>query len=391
MLLKTIGVIGGGVMGVGIVHTLLNAGYRVRFKELDQTLVDSSIKRVEKIFESLRKKGMISEVEAKGKMASIVASTDYGILADADLVIEAVPERIEIKGETLREADRTCKPDAIFASNTSSLSISELGGITTRPSSVIGMHWFNPAHIMKLIEVVPGIETSQETIQVVLQLSKGLGKLPILVKECAGFLVNRLLGIYMNEAMYLLQEGHKPKAVDWSAQSLGIPMGPLKLGDMVGWDTIYHANRTLQEEYGSRFALPALLEEIYKTNRWGTKVAKGFYQYRDGRIVEEAAEEDTLASFLPDRLLYGMINEGIRCLDEKVASREDVDRSLVIGAGMPKGPLQWADEIGLDMILRKLQEYKTAYGERFLPSPLLKRMVAAKRLGRKARIGFYNY
>jgi len=121
------------------------------------------------------------------------------------------------------------------------------------------------------------------------------------------------------------------------------------------------------------------------------KVAKGFYQYREGRIVEEEAEEETLPAFLTDRLLHAMINEGIRCLDEKVAFREDVDRSLVIGAGMPKGPLQWADEIGLDMILHKLQEYKRAYGERFLPAPLLKRMVAAKRLGRKARIGFYDY
>ena len=391
MVLKSIGVIGGGVMGAGIAQTLLNAGYEVRFKELDQLLLDKSLKRVEKIFESLRKKGMISEVEAKDKMASLAASTDYGILAEADLVIEAVPERIEIKEQVLRETDRICNPAAIFASNTSSLSISELGSITKRPSSVIGMHWFNPAHIMKLIEVVPGIETSQETIEAVLQLSKSLGKVPIQVKECAGFLVNRLLGIYMNEAMYLVQEGLKAMTVDRAAESLGIPMGPLKLGDMVGWDTIYHANRTLQEEYGSRFVLPALLEEVYKTNRWGMKVAKGFYQYRDGRTVEEEAEEGTLPSFLPDRLLYAMINEGIRCLDEKVASREDVDRSLVIGAGMPKGPLQWADEIGLDMILHKLQEYKSAYGERFLPSPLLKRMVAAKRLGRKARIGFYDY
>jgi len=268
MALKAIGVIGGGVMGAGIVQTLLNAGYGVRFKELDQVLVDRSIKRVEKIFESLRKKGMISEVEAKEKMASLAASTNYGILAEADLVIEAVPERIEIKEEVLRETDRICKPAAILASNTSSLSISELGGMTKRPSNVIGMHWFNPAHIMKLIEVVPGIETSQGTIEAVLHLCKNLGKLPVQVKECAGFLVNRLLGIYMNEAMYLVQEGHQPKIVDRAAEGLGIPMGPLKLGDMVGWDTIYHANRTLQEEYGSRFVLPALLEEVYKTNRW---------------------------------------------------------------------------------------------------------------------------
>ena len=378
-------------MGAGIIQTLLSAGCEVRFKEVNQQLVEQCLQKVERIFQSLKKRGAVSEDEIGRRMNAVKGSTDYVIFSDADIVIEAVPENMEIKGEVFRLLDQVSKPEAILASNTSSLSISALGGMTERPGKVIGMHWFNPPHIMKLIEIVPGMETDQKTIDVLMEFCRRLSKIPIQVKECAGFLVNRLLGIYVNEALYLVREGNTPSSIDLSAESLGIPMGPLKLGDMVGWDVIYHANTTLYEEYGNRFAIPSLLEEIYNAKRWGAKTGQGVYRYEQGRMVEDIKTGVEGAGSVALRLISVMLNEGIRCLDEQVASLKNVDTAMKVGAGMPKGPLEWADEMGLDQLLDSLTSFRGKYGERFLPSPLLKRKVAAGHLGKKKGSGFYRY
>jgi 3-hydroxyacyl-CoA dehydrogenase len=263
MHLSKLGVVGGGIMGRGIIQVLLNAGFRVGFMELDQDLVANTLRTVEKIFRSAREKGLITEDEVQAKMGYVKGSIAYDIFSDADLVIEAVPERLEIKGEAFKELDAICGPETILATNTSSLSISQLGSLTQRPQKVIGMHWFNPPHIMKLVEIVPGLVTSQDAVDTLIDLCKRLGKTPVQVKECAGFLVNRLLGIYVNEALFLVQERQAPQEVDLAAEGLGIPMGPLCLGEMVGWDTIYRANTSLFHEYGSRFSVPPLLAELY--------------------------------------------------------------------------------------------------------------------------------
>lgn len=389
--IKEIGIVGGGVMGAGIIYTLLSAGYVVRFKELDEHVAERSLRRIEKIFQSSKKKARISDDEIKEKMGSIKWAMDYGIFSESDLVLEAVPERIESKREVFEELDKRCKPLSILATNTSSLSISELGGMTQRPSNVIGMHWFNPPHIMKLVEIVPGLETSKDTAGAVFQFCEHLQKIPIKVKECAGFLVNRLLGSYVNEALFLIEEGYTPPDIDWAVESSGVPMGPIKLGDMVGWDTICHSNTTLYNEYGSRFALPLLLTQIYTEGRWGMKSGKGFYRYEEGRIASEKGPFVSDLEPLSTRLLSAMINEGIRCLDECVASLEDIDTAMKVGAGMPRGPLQWADELGLDTLLHNLVTFNDRYGERFLPSPLLKRKVAAGHLGQTKGKGFYQY
>ena len=388
---KKVGLIGGGIMGAGIIQVLLNAGLEVGFKELDQDLVKQALGKVEKIFQSAKHNGLISEDKIRRNMASIKGFTEYEPLVEFDLVIEAVPERLDIKKEVFGELDRICAPEAILASNTSSFSISELGGFTQRPGKVIGMHWFNPAHIMKLVEIVPGLETSQRTIDALFQFCIALNKVPVQVKECAGFLVNRLLGIYVNEALFMVEERQPPTNIDQAAEDMGIPMGPIMLGDMVGWDTIYRANMTLYQEYGSRFAMPSLLAEVYEAGRWGAKVGKGFHKYEDGRVVHQKVSSIEHKEQLSSRLLSVMINEGIRCLDENVASQEDIDTAMRVGAGMPKGPLKWADELGLDKLLNQLETSKEKHGERFLPSPLLKRKVAARHLGKKKGIGFFRY
>jgi 3-hydroxyacyl-CoA dehydrogenase len=391
MEIEEVGVVGGGAMGAGIIQTLLSAGCEVCFKEVTPQLVEQSLKNVEAVFQSLKKRGVVSEDEIERRMKAVKGSTDYAIFSDADLVIEAVPERMEIKGEVFRLLDQVSKPEAILASNTSSLSISALGAMTKRPHKVIGMHWFNPPHIMKLIEIVPGLETEYKTVEVLIEFCRRLAKLPIRVKECAGFLVNRLLGIYVNEALHLVQEGNPPHAIGLAVESLKIPMGPLKLGDMVGWDVIYHANATLYEEYGSRFAVPPLLAEIYAAKRWGAKTGQGFYRYEQGRVAGEVNAGTEVPESAVLRLISTMINEGVRCLDEGVASLENIDTAMKVGAGMPRGPLEWADEMGLDQLLACLISFREKHGERFLPSPLLKRKVAAGHLGKEKGVGFYRY
>ena len=309
-----------------------------------------------------------------------------------DLVIEAVPEHMEIKKAVFQNLDRICKPETILATNTSSLSITEIGSFTSRSSRVVGMHWFNPPQVMKLVEVIPGLESSEEAIECLIQFSRKMGKVPIRVKECAGFLVNRLLGIYMNEAIFLLEEGEKPTLIDRAAFRAGMPMGPLRLGDMVGWDVIHRSNQTLCEEYGARFKLPRLLCQMVEQGRLGQKVGRGIYLSGSEKpqVPEEGSDLEKLLT-LSNRLLFAMMNEGIRCLEEGVASVEDIDRALQLGAGLPKGPIAWTDEVGLDTVFTELDQLKIRYGERFRPSPLLRRKVRAGHLGKKSGKGFFLY
>ena len=249
------------------------------------------------------------------------------------------------------------------------------------------MHWFNPPHIMKLVEVIPGIDTSREVVQSTLDLCVWLGKVPVEVKECAGFLVNRLLGIYANEALYMLEEQFPPELVDQAALDLGMPMGPLRLGDMAGWDVIYHANQSLHEEYGTRFTLPCILPDMIKAGKLGQKVGDGVYLSDKVPSVELASPDDARLQDLSDRLLYVMLNEGIRCLEEGVASAKDIDLAMQLGTGMPRGPITWADELGLDVIFDGLEQLKARHGERYRPSPLLRRKVQAGHLGKKSGKG----
>ena len=385
------GVVGGGLMGAGIAFTLLNSGLDVFLKEIDEDLAERSARKVRNLFEKMVIKGHLSGAEARDRLVRFQAGTSYELLSKADFVIEAVPETLEVKQKVFEALDGVCPPETIFASNTSSLSISQLASFTRRASRVIGMHWFNPPHIMKLMEIVPGLETSPETTDLLRQICTHLGKTPVTVKECAGFLVNRLLGSYVNEALELLREGHPPETIDTSARDLGMPMGPLELGEMVGWDTIHHANMTLFQEYGHRFQLPVLLVRLFENKRWGAKSGKGIYAYKEGKPIDKNEKTIQPEKKVSSRLLAALINEGIRCLDEGVARREDIDLAMVLGAGMPMGPLRWADQLGLDELLNQMLKYHEQFGDRYLPAALLKRKVAAGHLGKKNSVGFYEY
>ncbi|MGB9629662.1 MAG: 3-hydroxyacyl-CoA dehydrogenase family protein, partial [Thermodesulfobacteriota bacterium] len=208
--IETVGVMGGGTMGAGIIYTLSKSGFPVVFKELNKTLVNKCQDQVKEIYTTHLKKGKITEDEMEKGLNLIQGRTDYQGCEKVDLIIEAVPEEIEIKKSLFQDLDRICHPEAIFASNTSALPISELASFTQRRSKFIGMHWFNPAHVMRLIEVVPGLDTSEETVEIMMAFCEKIGKVPIRLKECPGFLVARLLGMYVNEAFWMLNEGYQP-------------------------------------------------------------------------------------------------------------------------------------------------------------------------------------
>ena len=398
MNIGNVAVVGGGTMGAGIVYTLSTFGFTVIFRDLNEDLLKKCQSQVGQLYASAMKKGKITEGDVKKGLALIEGQTDYQGFERIDLVIEAVPEDIGIKKAVFQEMDRFCKPEAIFASNTSALLISELASFTQRRSNFLGMHWFNPPNSMRLIEVVPALGTSEDTVEKTMTFCEKINKIPIRLKECAGFLVNRLLGMYVNEAFWMLGEKYRGADIDQAGVEMGMPMGPFTLGDMAGWDVVYHANETLYDCYGTRFKIPPFFHDLVTSGKFGVKSGQGVYSYKKvgiGPPQKTGAISPILnkqqREILSNRLLWTMINEGIRCLDEGIADGIDIDRALQLGAGMSKGPLARADEVGLDCIFTELDNRKEAFGERYWPSPLLRRKVKAGHLGKKVRKGFFNY
>ncbi|MGC8781441.1 MAG: 3-hydroxyacyl-CoA dehydrogenase, partial [Anaerolineae bacterium] len=273
---------------------------------------------------------------------------------------------------------------------------------TKRPAKVIGMHFFNPAHVMKLVEVIPGLETSQETIDDVVMFTESLRKLPVVVQECPGFLVNRLLMPYLNEATYCLQEGAATAAeIDRAVVEFGMPMGPFTLMDMLGIDVCQYVGEYLYSEYGPRMEPAKLFYKLVEAGRLGEKAGKGFYGY--GGESDEPVQQmiasfgrDSNSVFSIERVMYPLINEAVLALQEHIASINDIDLAMVAGTGMTyhgdrKGPLAIADIIGLDVVLAGLEQFHAQYGERFRPARLLRTKVRAGHLGVKVGRGFHEY
>lgn len=398
-------IIGGGTMGGGIAQVVSYSGLPVIIKDINQDAVDKGIEAARQVYASRVKKGKMTQNEMDQKMMLISGTTTFEGFEDVDIVIEAVTERMDIKKAVFKELDEVCPASCIFATNTSALSITELGAATKRPDKVIGMHFFNPAPVMKLVEIIPGIETSEDTINDVMDFTSSLRKLPVRVEECAGFLVNRLLMPFFNEAVYAAQEGAASmEDIDAAVTERGMPMGPFFLADMLGVDVCYHVQHILHDEYGPRMAPALLVDKLYAAKRWGQKTGAGFYVHGEGsetftaEAISDVQKETgvTGTPFHFERLLLPMINEAAYALQEKVASPNDIDIAMMAGAGMadttgPKGPLQIADEMGLDVVLEKLQELHQVLGERFRPAPLIKRKVAAGQLGVKTGKGFKEH
>lgn len=388
---NNIAVVGAGLMGSSIAVALALAGYTVKLKETDDAALIQGLKNIEEWFSKLVKKGM-PEDKAEQDRLRIESVASFDSFREAAFAIEAVSESLEVKRKVFEQLDEHCPDDCILATNTSSLSITQLASYTGRADKVIGLHFFNPAHIMKLVEVIPGVRTSSDTVKRAIEFGTSLGKLAIKVDECPSFLVNRLLARYMNEALWLAQDKTASiEAIDAAAAELLTPMGPFALRDMNGLDIGLAVARFNFKEYGERFKPPAILEKMVEANMLGRKTLAGFYSYDrqtrkqtgvnpdflrlldsiNARPVGHIANEDTCRLFLP------MINEAFVTLQEKICAPEDLDPALKAGLGMRKGPLEFAFELGLPNCLKQLEDLFERHGERFRPAPLLKRFVWA--------------
>ena len=393
-------VVGAGAMGGSIAQVISFSGLPVVLKDIDQAALDAGMAKARGIYEGRARKGKMSAGDVEARMALITPQLDYSGFDDVDIVIEAVPERIAVKQAVFRELDGVCHPGAIFASNTSALSITEMARATQRPAQVIGLHFFNPAHVMKLVEVIPGADTNDDTIESALTFVRDLRKIPVVVKDVPGFLVNRLLAPYAGEAMYALQEGAADaETIDGAMVEAGLPMGPFTLLDMTGLDISHDAAEVMAAAYGERMRPPLLLARMVAAGRLGQKAGKGFYTYGDetgptlADVIAAVQAETGIRGtpFTADRLLLPMFNEAARAADEGVAGLTDIGMAVQAGLGFPQGPLEMADERGLDEVLAGLEALQATLGDRFAPAPLLVAKVKAGDLGRKTGRGFLEY
>ncbi|MEO0195609.1 MAG: 3-hydroxyacyl-CoA dehydrogenase [candidate division WOR-3 bacterium] len=398
------GVVGGGTMGSGIAYVISYSGIPVVLKEIDKERAQKAYETIKSLYEGRVKKGKITEEEAERRLALVEVTDSYEPFSDVDIVIEAVFEDLDVKIKVFQELENYVPEHTILATNTSALSITAMAAATKRPDKVIGMHFFFPAPVMKLVEVIPALQTSEETVQTVIEFSESLSKLPIRVEECPGFLVNRILMAYMNEAAWALLEGEATaEEIDAAAREFGWPMGPFTLIDELGVDVGVKVAHILYEGYGERMRPAPILDEIIKEGRFGKKAGAGVYDYGKGvRPIEEIAEKlrkelgiQRGEGFDYNRLMIAMINEAILTLQERVASPRDIDLGMLAGTGFPQarggGPLMYADIIGLDEVLKMSLEYEKKYGWRFHPSYLLKKYIDAGWLGKKSGKGFFEH
>jgi 3-hydroxyacyl-CoA dehydrogenase / enoyl-CoA hydratase / 3-hydroxybutyryl-CoA epimerase len=396
------GVVGAGTMGAEIAQVISFSGLPVVLKDVDQGMLDKGMRTIREIYQSRVDKGKMSVGEMENKLSLVEPSLSYDSFEDVDIVIEAVPEKMAIKKAVFNDLTGKVPETTIYATNTSALSISELAAATDRPGKVIGMHFFNPAHVMKLVEIIPGLDTTQETTDDVVAFTESLRKVATVVQECPGFLVNRLLMPYLNEATWCLQEGAASATdIDEALVEFGMPMGPFTLMDMLGIDVCAYVGEYLYHEYGPRMTPAPLFYKLVEAGRFGEKAGKGFYGYgveTDEQVKEMVAQFGRQAGseFCVERVIFPLINEAVLALQEHVATSGDVDMAMIAGTGMSynserSGPLSIADHIGLDVILKRLEEFQAKYGERFRPAQLLKTYVRAGHLGVKTGRGFMSY
>ncbi|HEY0810636.1 MAG TPA: 3-hydroxyacyl-CoA dehydrogenase NAD-binding domain-containing protein, partial [Longimicrobiales bacterium] len=389
---ERVAVLGAGVMGGGIAQLLAYRGYTARMKDIKPEAIGLGLKHAWDAFNKAVKRRRLDRREAQKMMQRISPTLDYSGFGTSDLVIEAVIEKMDVKKTVLKEVESKTSPQAIITSNTSSLSISEMQSALARPANFAGMHFFNPVDRMPLVEIIRGKQTSDEAIATVFSVARKLEKTPVLVNDGAGFLVNRILAPYLNEAGWLLVDGASIEDVDKALVHFGMPMGPLRLLDEVGLDVSRHAGRVMYEAFGERLRPAPPLVALEKSQRLGKKGGLGFYKYEDGQ--EKEIDEAVYAELgvprgslkvgdkdIQQRAVFVMINEAARILEDGiVASPGDVDLGMIMGTGFPPfrgGLLRYADQIGLSYIVRELERYRAELGERFEPAPLLQRKAAA--------------
>ena len=380
-------VLGNGVMGKGIIWLFSKYLNDVRIKIRDISHANEIIKDVSKIYDYLIKSRKMTKNEVDFKLNKISYTDKFNGFKNFDFIIEAIIEDEETKKDTYKHIENIVNENAIIATNTSSISIEKLASEIKNKENFLGVHFFNPVNLMPLVEVIPTSNTSKETINKVFELLITAGKTPILVGDCAGFIVNRILLPYLNEAAFILEEGSKIEKIDSLIKDFGMPMGPFTLADTVGIDIGYKVARILNEAYGSRMPIASIIEKMNDAKLLGLKTKAGFYEY-DGKDkyvnthVTSMIQNNTKIfedEQIVQRCIYIMINEASRCLEENIVSDASIiDFAMITGTGFPAykgGLLSYANEIGLKNILESLRTFEKEYGSRFTPSNLLIKLV----------------
>jgi 3-hydroxyacyl-CoA dehydrogenase len=391
------GIVGCGTMGGGIAMNFANAGIPVTVVETVKDALERGLGLIRKNYAGSVERGRLSQAEMDKRLALIAGTTRFEDLADADIVIEAVFEKLSLKKEIFERLDAICKPAAILATNTSTLDVNAIADATRRPEKVVGTHFFSPANVMRLLENVRAERTSNETAQTVMDLAKRIGKVGVMVGVCDGFVGNRMLYAYARQAAFLLEEGATPEQVDRVIYEFGFPMGPFQMSDLAGLDVGYLVRKERNERAPSnrRYA-NTVADRLYEMGRHGQKNGKGWYLYDAERkrqvdpavtaLIEEVARERGVArraiadDEILERCMYALVNEGAKLLDEGIAARSlDVDLIWIYGYGYPRhrgGPMFWADEVELPKVLDRLEHYWQNHDRDWLePAPLLRKLV----------------
>lgn len=389
-------IVGAGTMGRGIAMACANAGISVVLRDSTQQALDAGMSGIQKAYESSVRRGRLTQEAVSERTERIHPQLDYAGAETADVIIEAVFENMELKLSIFRELDKMAKPGCILASNTSTLSIDELARATGRPESVVGLHFFSPANVMRLLEIVRGAATSPQVLATALAFAKRLSKVGVVVGNCPGFVGNRLMFPYMYEAQFMVEEGATPEQVDKALRGFGMAMGIFEVDDMAGVDVAWRVRKELRQFSGAAERKPIAADALCEKGRFGQKTGKGWYLYSDGKAAPDPEVLELIRSLsrssgipqrtftdaeIVERAFYGLINEGAKALEEGYALRaSDIDVIYTNGYGFPAwrgGPMFYADSVGLKKIVERIRDFERELGVRWKLSPLLQKLADA--------------
>ncbi|WP_312200778.1 3-hydroxyacyl-CoA dehydrogenase NAD-binding domain-containing protein [Stutzerimonas balearica] len=397
---KSAAVIGGGTMGVGIALCFANAGIPVKLLEINEEALGRALQRARDTYGASVKRGSLTEEAMEQRLKRVEGVTDYAALADVDLVIEAVFEEMDVKRQVFERLDAVCKPGAILASNTSSLDLNQIAAFTRRPEDVVGLHFFSPANVMRLLEVVRGAKTSDEVLATAMAVGKQLKKVSVVVGVCDGFVGNRMIFQYGREAEFLLEEGATPQQVDGALRNFGMAMGPFAMRDLSGLDIGQAIRKRQRAELPADRDFPTVSDKLCEAGMLGQKTGAGYYRYEPGNrtplenpdlapMLDAASREKGLErreldeQYIIERTIYALVNEGAKILEEGIAQRaSDIDVIYLNGYGFPAfrgGPMFYADSVGLDQVLARVKALHARCGDWWKPAPLLEKLAAEGR------------
>jgi enoyl-CoA hydratase/3-hydroxyacyl-CoA dehydrogenase len=396
--IKNVAVIGAGAMGAQIAALAAEAGYNVKVRDIEQKFLDKGKQTILDMYAKRISRGRLTDDEKKKYMAQLTFLVDLKeAVKDADIVIEAVPEIMDLKKSVLKEITSYCPNDCVFATNTSSLSIAEMSTAAKRPEMVVGTHYFNPPSRMSLLEIIKGEKTSKEAIDIAAKTAKAMGRDVVFCKDIPGFIANRIFCNMSNEADWALANGEvsSPFEVDSAIKyKLGLPMGMLELQDTLGGgsiDTQFHVMEYFGETMGKSYGPAPVLVKLFKEKNWGKKTGKGYYDWTNGRTNELPMNAG--ANFDPIRVLATAVNEAAKLIEMDAANRDDIDTAVLLGLNYPRGIFRMADSAGLDVIVNEMNRLYEKYNheDRYQASSVLTKLVKQGKLGRKSGAGFYSY